>query len=68
MCSYDNLVTPVDQKRIFLYNSFIMKKKTSAKIPVRNWVVKNDQNRAARHRVRTQYQRHPRHRHEELGQ
>jgi hypothetical protein len=45
-----------------------MKNKTIPKIPVRNWVVKNDQNRAARHRVRTQYQRHPRHRHEELGQ
>ena len=36
--------------------------KTKAKPPkLRNWVVKNDHNRAARHRDATQYQRRAKH-------
>lgn len=36
--------------------------KTKAKLPkLRNWVVKNDHNRAVRHRDATQYQRRPKH-------
>jgi hypothetical protein len=59
-------MTPVDQKRIFEYNYSTMKIKMKPTAP-RNWVVKNDRNRAQRHRVRTQYQRHPRHRLQEQG-
>ena len=32
----------------------------------RNYVVKNDYNRASKHRDRTQYQRHSRHKNQEL--
>ena len=37
------------------------------KIKPRNFVVKNDHNRAARHRVRVQYQRHTKHRIQEFN-
>ena len=33
----------------------------------RNWVAKNDRNRAARHRDQTQYQRHSKHRYRGLA-